>query len=210
MLALSPVEALGWGALLVFICGWFFILGIFVGRGLVPVPGENETVGDYLAASESRPAVNPKPVKTAEKTSAEGNTQKKPAVQNTEKPEAPPRQEPVPPPVLDRPVGEHPVKAPAVEKTVRVSSGNQPPDQGQFNFTIQVAALKEEAYVDRFFQKLKEQNYTPHIVKVTGEGGETWYRLRCGQFTSREEAEPVIERLRKDGYSPILIQASDG
>ena len=44
-LALSPAEVLGWSALLVFICGCFFVLGIFVGRGLVPVPGENDPIG---------------------------------------------------------------------------------------------------------------------------------------------------------------------
>ena len=185
MLELSPAEALGWGALLVFVCGWFFILGIFVGRGLVPVPGGNNTVAEYLAASENdAPA---EPLKTVEE---------KPAAPAAEKTEAMPRQAASP-----APADEPPVKAPAVEKEISVPDQSVP-DQ---SFTIQVAALQEADFADKFFQKLKKQNYTPYIVKATVEDG-IWYRLRCGRFANREEAEPVMERLRKDGYSPMLIQ----
>lgn len=200
LLDLSPAEALGWGALLVFVCGWFFVLGIFVGRGTIPVPGEDKSVRQYLADAKNTPMAEI-PIE--------------PAKQDQEKKVARPAETPVvssKPPAADQPpevlstTAEHPVKAPAVEKTIKTPAELPAVGKEEKVFTIQVAAMREADFADTFFQKLKKQKYQPYIVKAAGAEGGDWYRLRCGRFADREEAEPVIQRLRADGYSPILIQ----
>ena len=189
MLEMSPAEMLGWGALLVFVCGWFFILGIFVGRGWVPVPGGKATVAEYLAASEAEPPSEPLMA-----------VEEKPAPPVADEAEMPAGQVEMPVPV-DTP----PVKAPVVEKEIAAPEEDEVAEKAELLFTIQVAALQEADFADKFLQKLRRQDYAPNIVKATVEDG-IWYRLRCGRFANREEAEPVMERLRKDGYSPMLIQ----
>lgn len=194
MLELSPAEALGWIALLVFICGWFFILGVFVGRGLVPVPGEDEAFTEYLTASEKTPVAGP-----ATKLEEES------APQVVEKSTAPPDREELKTEALVPPAADQPEKIPVIEKRVQAAGKEKPDDPGDKIFTIQVAALQEKELSDRFYEKLKKQGYAPYIVEVSLDGV-PWYRIRCGRFANRDDADPVLEQLRKDGYSPILVR----
>lgn len=194
LMELSPAEMMGWAALLVFICGWFFILGIFVGRGLVPVPGEDKAFNNYFPEPEEIPLAGPM---TPAEDKPAAQVPEKPAARS--EPEAPKTEAAVPP------VADPPRKTP-IEKRVQNAVKEKPEELGDKIFTIQVAALRERQTADHLFKKLKNQKYEPHDVKAALSDGVTWYRLQCGQFANHDEAAPVIERLRKDGYSPILVR----
>lgn len=225
---LSTSEAVGWAALVIFVCGWFFILGIFVGRGLVPVPGEKEPARLYFAKGET-PFPEPAPAPGPETITAEGRSSGPDGEQGSPKPVLPtvseeavkaiPEKDPPAAPVEEKspsrdkapPPADSPsevtpagtaVTAPAVDK----ASGNKPAETGGKIFTLQVAAVRDRRAADQCYEKLKKNKYAPDTVQTIQSGGVTWYRLRCGQFASHDEAAPVIERLRKDGFSPILVR----
>lgn len=190
---LSLAEATGWFALLVFICGWFFVLGILVGRGLVTVPEESESFKKFFAEArqsppDERPATPAEPV-PAVKPPAAPSERNAPAVQ------APPS-----------PAAEKPKKSPAAPPVEKEETGEKPQDFKGKIFTIQVAAVRDQPSADRFLDALKKKKYAPYIVKATPSDGVTWYRLRCGAFSDRAEAAPVLDQLRKDGFSPILVR----
>ena len=228
MVALSTPEALGWAGLLVFICGWFFILGILVGRGLVPVPGQKESFEEYVTRSKqftsAGPAVPAEP-RAPETTVAQASPQA-PAPSKaaaTDRAKAPTENVPPAPapdkllktPAVEKQVTEAVARAPVAEKLAAGSGASKPvaaaptkaPDQAKDKiFTIQVAALRESQAADSMLAKLKKQNYAPYLEKATLADNVVWYRLRCGAFVNHDEAAPVLERLRKDGYSPILVR----
>jgi len=185
----------GWGGLLFFICGWFFILGILVGRGLVPVPGEEEPLKKYFTKSKQTAPAGPV-----------SRVKGKPVAPIAATPTAPADRQEAQAKTDSTPVVDKPKKTPGVEQQVRKEAGEKSDNIGNKIFTIQVAALREQQSVGRLFEKLKKEGYAPYMVKATLPDDVTWYRLRCGQFENRDEAAPVLERLRKDGYSPILVR----
>ena len=82
----------------------------------------------------------------------------------------------------------------------------KPDDRGNKPFTIQVAALRDKETADQLCEKLKKGNYRPYIEEATLPGNVIWYRLRCGRFVDHNEAASVLEGLRKEGFSPILVR----
>ncbi len=186
---LSLAEALGWGAMMLFVCGWFFILGIFVGRGLVPIPETEAVYTDYLTQVQENSAADP-----------ETPVEEKSAEQTVPDEAAPAAPEPAAP--ADTPE----VKTPVTEKPDQVDAPADLENPGDKIFTIQVAALREKEAADQLFERLKKEEYAPYVVEVTLPGNVVWYRIRCGRYTDHDEASPVLERLRQDGYSPILVR----
>jgi cell division septation protein DedD len=110
------------------------------------------------------------------------------------------------PPPADAPSKANPAGIPVTTSPADKVSGNKPAETDGKIFTIQVAAVRERRAADQCYEKLKKNKYAPDTVQTIQSGGVTWYRLRCGQFASHDEAAPVIERLRKDGFSPILVR----
>jgi cell division protein FtsN len=78
------------------------------------------------------------------------------------------------------------------------------------SWTIQVAALKDTPEADRIVAKLRQQGYP--ASRLTGEivGKGVWHRVRIGPYQRREEADAVVDRLTKEGLSPIAINTGGG
>ena len=97
-------------------------------------------------------------------------------------------------------------------KSVRIGSENigqkysdKPTNSAGPKYTIQAASVKAAKDADRMVAKLKKRGYPAYRVigKVPGSG--IWFRIRVGKFTSRSEARPMLDKLKKDGHKPILV-----
>jgi len=78
--------------------------------------------------------------------------------------------------------------------------------QNNNKFTIQIASLKDSGIADKLVGRLKKGGYPAYrsIGKIPGKG--IWYRVRVGYFNSRSEADPTLNRLKKEKIEAIIIQ----
>ena len=72
--------------------------------------------------------------------------------------------------------------------------------------TIQIASYKDSGDADKMITRLKEKGYSAYKASADV-GGKAWHRIRIGYFKDKTEAEPIQQRLKKDNFSPILINA---
>jgi cell division protein FtsN len=102
------------------------------------------------------------------------------------------------PEVLDKKKPEpEPVPAPVPEP--------KPEARPAQKLTLQVAAYGDRSQADGLLKKLVGQGYeNPHIAEREVPGKGTYYRVRVGPFTSREEASRVKERLEKEIRVKVL------
>ena len=63
-------------------------------------------------------------------------------------------------------------------------------------FAIQVASFRKKKRALAFVDSLKKDNYDAYIVsKDLGEKG-TWYRVRIGNFSSKNDADNVLKEIK--------------
>ncbi|ABW69017.1 SPOR domain-containing protein [Desulfosudis oleivorans] len=197
---MSGGELFGWTGLLLVVCLWFFVLGLLVGRGWVPVPGVGSPLKKELAqarentlaqkAAEAQVRLDfHEALKTDDPRPPEGPAVLAPA---TVKPSSPP----VPAPTAAPPEAK---KAPSSEKPV-------PADTDSKIFTIQVAAVKDAEAARDLIETLKKKGFDAYITQAELAGGIVWHRIRCGAFENREAASPLLSRLKDAGYGPMLVR----
>jgi len=197
---MSSGELFGWTGLLLVVCLWFFVLGLLVGRGWVPVPGVGSPLKKELAqarentlaqkAAEAQVRLDfHEALKTDDPRPPEGPAVLTPA---TVKPSSPPEPAPKPAPP------EVPT-APSPEKPA-------PTDTDGKIFTIQVAAVRDAKAAEKMIETLKEKGFDAYTTQAEVTDGIVWHRIRCGAFESREEASPLLSRLKDAGYGPMLVR----
>ena len=65
-------------------------------------------------------------------------------------------------------------------------------------YTVQVGAFKEQKKAQELLHKLKNKKYPAYLIKVDlGKKG-IWYRVRVGQFLSKQEANKQAYLLAKE------------
>ena len=91
---------------------------------------------------------------------------------------------------------------PQKKKTVNLKKSAE----GNKNFTIQIASLKDSAAADKMVAKLKKRGYPAYrsIGKIPDKG--IWYRVRVGYFKNRAEARGTIQRLKNEKIEAIIVQ----
>ena len=213
-----------WVGLTLFVSAWMFVLGILVGRELVPVRFDIEKLQNELAALKE--TVIKKELdqykidsdtddsktkmgfyETLKKTGGEAGL-KNDTIERQQKTEPKkiaslkekkmPTQETVP--------------APEVKTSdLKKASQNSPPadarqERAGNKFTIQVSSLKDSGIADKLVSRLKKGGYPAYrsIGKVPGKG--IWYRVRVGNFNNRFEAGPMLQRLKKEKIDAIIVQ----
>ncbi len=234
-IVMSRRKIAGWLFLIFFLCAWMFILGILVGRGTAPVKfdidglqskleisrqdlkkrqkgrarGDSEIVKDktkldfYEALPEDRedtkidekkstrviskkvePVTEKKPAKTNEGRATKKSTPKKETAEKA----GPVKKEPA----------KRPPKQPIASKSEAKPSGKV--------YTVQVAALKAAKDADRLVAQLKKKGYPAYrtISKVQGKG--IWFRVRVGKYNSRADARITLQKLKKTGMKPIIVE----
>lgn len=73
-------------------------------------------------------------------------------------------------------------------------------------YTIQVASVKGARDADRLVAELKKKGFHAYraIGKVPGKG--IWYRIRVGEYKSRASTRQTLNKLRKTGLKPIVVE----
>ncbi len=231
---LSRRAIAGWLGVIFILCAWMFVIGLLVGRGTAPVKfdidglqsklvfsrqdlkkrqkgrarGDSEIVKDktkldfYEALPEDREDTKidekkssrviskkvellpkKKPAKTTE-TRATKNTPKKETAQKAG--------------TVKKESAKRPPKQPIASKSEAKPSGKV--------YTVQVAAVKAAKDADRLVTQLKKKGYPAYrtISKVQGKG--IWFRVRVGNYKSRAEARRTMEKLKKSGKKPIIVE----
>jgi cell division septation protein DedD len=184
-----------------------FFLGVFTGKGIeerrmvkmeeppVKIPikpaapggpaGQGGTTKEEMTfyntltkptGAEPSAEQKPKARKPAEKTAKPESKESKPQTK-----EAPPAPKPAPP----------------VETPESKESGK--------GWTVQVNAFPDEKSAKTWVDRLKNKGYKAYVAEVNVKG-KIWYRVRVGQYGTREEAKKVEETLKtKENYTKAFI-----
>jgi len=171
-----------WGFFLFFLLGWIFVLGILVGRGLLPGPvtaitglkdhiskfpgvaGSDKTQG---LKSQNKSNSDPKLV-FYEKLSVKKEEAKKKWVPERKKRDP-----------LDKPEKPRQIRAPPVDNA---------------QYTVQIASLEDQDMAQKLIGELTSRGYPAYFYEAEV-GGRIYYRIRCGRFVSRGEADDYAIRL---------------
>lgn len=207
--------------LLFFISVWMFVLGILVGRGTAPVRFDIQNIEKELTALKAA-------LIKKEQQSYYTDTQDPEAKTTLGFYEAL-QGESVPGPEgefkTDK-LSESSVRtqgdqkalsaAPADDqvRTAEKASGqatqqalnpeNTPLETGRYS--VQVASSKDGAAATRMVAKLKKRGYAAYRARAVISGQGTWYRVRVGPFSGRDDAHRVRASLQKAGYEPIVVK----
>jgi len=82
----------------------------------------------------------------------------------------------------------------------------QPADQGKV-WRAQVNALPDDRSAKQIVDRLKNKGYNAYVTEVENRG-KTWYRVNVGKYSSRDEAEKMVELLRNKENYPKAFAAS--
>jgi len=202
-----------WIGLTLFVCAWMFVLGILVGREMVPVKFDIEKLQNELAALKE--TVIKKELDQYKIDSNTDDTKTKMGFYETLKKtgdEARLKNDTISPQKKSEPK-----KIASLEnkKMPNQETGPAPKvktldskkvTQNNNKFTIQIASLKDSGVADRLVNRLKKEGYPAYrsIGKVPGKG--IWYRVRVGYFNSKSEAGPTLNQLKKEKIEAIIVQ----
>ncbi len=202
-----------WIGLTLFVCAWMFVLGILVGREMVPIKFDIEKLQNELAALKE--AVIKKELdqykidsntndsktkmgfyETLKKTGGEARL-KNDTIERQKKSE--------PKKTASLQEKKMPTQKTAPAPKVKTSVSKKA-SQDNNKFTIQVASSKDSRVADKLVDRLKKGGYPAYrsIGKIPGKG--IWYRVRVGYFNSRPEAGPTLKRLKKEKINAIIVQ----
>jgi DedD protein len=208
------------------ICGWMFFIGVLVGRGTAPlkfdIPQIKEKLKSSLDRLEKDGATSASKEGSVVKDSTELDFYEDLKKNKTngdslklQDPKAVPQKidtaSKLPAPVTEK-RNQSEAQPPAVETSpppVRQPEGKPEPGKAledeSKSLTVQVASVRNAQDADRLVEKLQKAGYPAYraIGKVPGKG--IWYRVRVGQYTTRSEAQKILEQLKKDGQKPILV-----
>ena len=228
-LVLSRRATIGWTCFLFFVCAGMFVTGLLVGRGTAPLKFDIAGIQKKLEASRED-------LKKKEQLRTQGKSgvgkdktkldfyealtdhhedaqigKKNPPPLTPKKIEPPPEKKP---PVKNTPeVKNRSVKKTNPPKTVPPKPARKPPVDSKSKarppvktFTIQLASVKDVRDADRLVADLKKKGYHAYraIGKVPGKG--IWYRVRVGEYQSRASAGQALNKLKKTGLKPIVVE----
>jgi cell division protein FtsN len=202
-----------WIGLTLFVCAWMFVLGILVGREMVPVKFDIEKLQNELAALKE--AVIKKELDQYKIDSNTDDSKTKMGFYETLKKtgdEARLKND-----TIKRQEKSEPKKTASLQnkKLPTQENGPDPKEktldskkatQNNNTFTIQIASLKDSGIADKLVNRLKKGGYPAYrsIGKVPGKG--IWYRVRVGNFNSRSEAGFTLKQLKKEKIEAIIVQ----
>jgi cell division septation protein DedD len=196
------------GLILIMMLGaiWMFVLGIFVGRKSVPVTFHMKDIKEVLASLKEEDAKKGLSAITESKSS-----DKKEALdfyESLKENKGEERSE-----IKSSSKDNQKKKVSVSKKNIspKVSQSNEEQssniiDEGEKNFTIQVASVQDEKTASRMIADLKKDGYPAYKMNVNIPELGVWFRVRVGPYSSRGKAGSVIEGLKKRKLNPILLQ----
>ena len=202
-----------WICLTFFACAWMFVLGIFVGRGTVPVRFDIEKLENELAALKEAVIKKEFDRYKLDSPSEDNKTHMEfyDALKNTggeEKLKTDTLQN-KPKPLRKQSVSKAKKtlvsKKSATTRKKKTATVKKSTEENK-NFTIQVASYKNSKIADNMVAKFKKGGYPAYksIGKIPGKG--IVYRVRIGYFKDRAEAGSTFNRLKKENIKAIIVQ----
>jgi cell division septation protein DedD len=221
-MTLSRKAAGGWSVVVFIISAWMFVMGVMVGRGTAPVSFDIDQLKKTLESAQRTvqqklPQIRPRPEaaemknkadlgfydslpKSREETETLNLTKSLPALAKTEPPAQKPA-ESAAPPKAEKPAA---VPAPASAPAAPPPAAPAQAAPGK-PLTVQIAAVKTEEEARRLLEKLRQRGYGAYIEPIATPDKGAWYRLRMGEFPSKEFARSTVDRLQKDGFKPDIV-----
>lgn len=205
---LSLVSMVLWGAFLIFLLGWVFILGIFVGRGFLPESISNISVlnkqvqkplkideqekGDHKTSKEEPELYFYKKLASKKNEVKRNSISKKKKNISQEiklfKDES-----------YKRPVGH---EASEIKNTIKKKQSPELPLEG--TYSVQVASLSSQKTAAKLKKELVDQGYDAYYYAATVRG-KTTYRIMCGRFSRHSSALEYLAKLKRDtGYKGFV------
>jgi hypothetical protein len=196
---LSGMSLFLWGFFSLFLLGWIFVLGILVGRGLLP--------GSVTALTDFKSRMNRHPVRTEPRGANHDSSPGMGAIDpklafheklSVKKEEARSRPQPENKSRPTKPVSSDVPKP--TETALSAESGS---------YTIQLAALTDKAMAEQMVGQLLREGYPAYYCE-TRVKGRLYYRVRCGKFVTREQAEVFAFRVaRETGYKGFVTRLEE-
>jgi cell division septation protein DedD len=204
---LSSFSFLLWCFCALFFMAWIFVLGVLVGRGFLP--GADSALTDLKTQAARLQEM------VARSKRGEQGSQAKETIDETlafyEKLES--KKDEAKKKVQNLSTSKEGTKQGTLEASkedlsrkngnIRVETpkpGNgEPstaPQAGKGGFTLQLASLEEKARAETMVGNLKSKGYDAYFYEVRVKG-KTYYRVRCGRFMTREEADEYAAGLLK-------------
>lgn len=225
LLELTRTGVFLWGGLFLFLLIWVFALGVLAGRGSIPADLAVEELREQMAkiqeivrregarqeeqSDDSRdesPSLSFYDKLTAKREESRQAESSRPAAPETR---VLPQAETVverPPPVVVERTPESPVTPALVEPPVPSTMVRREGLLVQARFTVQVAAVENRAAAEEMIARLKRNGHPAYYYDVEIDG-KTFYRVRCGRFLSRTEAEEYARLLaRKEGIHGFVSE----
>lgn len=82
------------------------------------------------------------------------------------------------------------------------------PSAPKRRWSVQVHVTHQQRVAQEMAKSLREQGYTPLLSKIIRQG-ETWYRVRVGNFANEEQAKETVARFRREGTFPQAYPVSE-
>jgi septal ring-binding cell division protein DamX len=214
---MTPLSLCLGGLVLVFLMAWIFALGILAGRGFVPsaaisdLKGQIERLQGMISSgktsgrpSDTGAAKEPEPdpkLAFYEKLSGKKEEAKRKAP--GEENEGEKKGEIVAKKI--EPAKKSPLEA--EKKGVEVpeiprEAGKAGPGSGQF--TVQLASLVDKGKAEQMARGLTGRGYDAYLG-VAEVKGQSYYRVRCGRFKTREEAAGYAKRIEKETGTKAIV-----
>ncbi len=226
---LSRRATAGWACFIFFVCAWMFVIGILVGRGTAPVSFDIAGIQNKLEASRED-LKNKEQLQTRGKSGLVKDKTKLDFYEALRDNREDTRIGKKKPSLsIKKKLGPSPDKKPPAKKTreaaKRVTQKVEIPDKGSAKpsqkppiasigktrpsvraYTVQVASVKKARDADRLVAKLKKKGFGAYraIGKVPGKG--IWYRVRVGEYKSKASARSTLNKLKKAGLKPIVVE----
>ncbi|MFC1891010.1 SPOR domain-containing protein [Thermodesulfobacteriota bacterium] len=209
---LTALSATLWGIFLFFLLTWIFVLGILVGRGFLPgtvttisdLRGQIQKLQDMVGTKESYESISSRKEEPAPKLDFYKQLEnKKEVVKNQLKSDS----EPEPLKILLKTekntvlpeTGPEEKIIPEPEPKPEPETAEQKPTPllNKNNYTVQIASLGEKVKAESLISRLIENGFDAYYYEAVV-NGKTYYRVRCGKFTTRKEAESYSLKLENE------------
>ena len=73
------------------------------------------------------------------------------------------------------------------------------------HFTLQVSSLGDQGDADAFAQKLRAAGYKPQIIRSEVPGKGIFYRVRVGDYATRQAADQARAEYEKKQHANVIV-----
>jgi cell division protein FtsN len=209
----SRVQMIVLGAAFALASAAIFFLGIFVGKSIearkmvnpeqplvrFPIkPGMEPSASASEGATKDDQAVFETGSKPAlAQTVSEEKPQEARPTDSATKPELAEKKASVSPSVPAKTADKTVDKAPPIDTSKKVTTDQTDAKDANKAWRVQVNAYPDEQSAKQLVDRLKNKSYNAYVTEAK-QKGKTWYRVSVGKYSSREEADKVLESLKSN------------